>query len=1183
MECNNRGAFPEKMSEMQKEMEHLICALPGGVVRYRVEEGRFIPTYFSDGVAALLGYRRDEFEELIRCRVRDFFYEADLGRIREASANALRDGETLDISCRMRHRDGNFVWVHLNGRFLDVEPRGSRFYVVFTGMSEESRIFQSIADESADGIYVIGRENYELLYFNENKTLFASGVIKPGQTCYAALHGREKPCDDCFLKAGENGTSEGEMRVAENDKVCAYRCREFDWNGVPGYLVKIQDITAEVSMRREKERLEQYFQTLVKNLPGGIAVMCHGADGSVKPEYLSDGFAAMTGVTLEEAWELYRMDALAGVHPDDRTDVLEQMNACIAGNEKQNEMVYRLYRGGGGYIWVKTTLSIFPDGNGGTRVYGVYHDCTDEIEKQEQLRKKYNELLVQHYRMPGPNALLVGHCNITRGRIQEINDYTDSGLLEIFGANRENFFTGLSGLIQGEKQRRKFLDTYLDAAALAAYNRGEREKVQVCYMNLPREPRGRYVQIKMNMVKTPDTGDITGILTVQDITEDVIAERITKLLSVNRYDFVADVDFERNSYRVLTLSGENANQQISSRTYTEWIEEICGESVVLRDREQLREALCVQTISTNLRSQESYTVSYSVADGSGDIRTKNLTVSAVDAEIGRACITIIDITESLREQQGLLNMIAYTFDQANLVQVKSKKLCMYTRKTVLEKLSPYIIDDYDRAIEHFTSVYVQEEEREWLREQLKLEHIVEKLKERPSGYDFVFSYCTKDEVRYKQVNVLWGDENHSTVCIVRADVTEMLRAERQGKERLQEALNLAKEANRAKSDFLSAMSHDIRTPMNAVIGMNALALAHLDNKEKVRDCLQKISLSSRHLLSLINDVLDMSKIECSKITLHHMQIYLPELLRQISAILEPQARAAGLTYHVCQEHISHNYFYGDALRINQILINLISNAIKFTPEGGTVEFLTEERLPAERDGYVSYRFAVRDTGVGMTEDFLADIFEPFARSRGVEFVEGTGLGLSITKGLVELMEGSITVNSKVGEGTVFEVLLEFEMAREDGPRGKRLAETVQTKEQDLFAGRRFLIAEDNAINAEILCELLGLFGAETEVKKDGAQAVSAFEENEAGTYDAILMDIQMPRMNGYEASRVIRLMDRPDAGTIPIIAMTANAFAEDIQASMDAGMTAHVAKPIDIHILKTTLFHVLNDKTQQSL
>lgn len=1164
------------LKEAQLEMDHLVNSIPGGIASYRVEGGRFLLTYYSDGVPALSGHTREEYDALVRQDARDVIYEQDKERVMAASEAALVSGGVLDVSFRMRHKDGNLIWIHFNGRRMGPLMESTRFYAVFTGMSAETRLFQNIANETADGIYVIDKATYDLLYANESKHLFAQGGACLGQKCYTALHGNDAPCAFCTLQCHAPDGEEHGMVMSGDGRFYATRFRETDWNGIPAYVKYVRDVTEEVKTRQEKERLEQYFQTVVKNLPGGVAVVRCEQDGRMVPEYLSDGFAAMTGMSLEEAWRLYRQDAMAGVHPDDLETVNAQMAAYIASGDSHCEIVYRLKKGPHAYVWVKNTLSLIQNEGGENRVYAVYRDITKDLAEQERVRQQYKDLIVQHYQNPGPNALIIGHCNITRNRILEIIDHTDSALLDTFGSVREPFFTGLAGLIVEEADRQTFLNTYLNAPALAAFQRNDIEQIMECFVRLPKEPQGRYVQIQMNMVATPDSGDVTGILTVTDITERTITDRILHQLSATGYDLVVDVDLTQDRYTILSSNDKGGWAPPRRGCHSTWTASMLETRIVPRDREAYRTALDPVTMSQRLQQSGPYTFAYSMIDAHGDIRTKNMTVSAIDLRLGRICLSRADITASIREQQRLLRVIAYTFELAGFIDIRSNRLTMYTRQTVLENLAPYIVEHYDEVVGTFSSYYGTPESQDEIQAQLHLDTMLQRLTDRPTGYDIVFQYRSDDGPCYKQINVLWGDDSHKTVCLVRADVTDMLAAERQTKKALEQALSLAKEASQAKSAFLSAMSHDIRTPMNAIMGMTALAVAHLDDQERVADCLQKISISSKHLLSLINDVLDMSKIERSKITLNRMKISLPDLIEQISAIMAPQARAAGLRFTIRTAEVQHSCFYGDALRLNQILINILSNAVKFTAEDGQVDFLVEEIPPQHGADQVRYRFTIRDTGMGMSEDYLAHIFDPFTRSRRAAHIEGTGLGLSITKGLIDRMDGTIDVDSRVNEGTTFRVELEWDAVPAEEAAADTAAQTAGAGTEPLFTGRCFLVAEDNAINAEILCELLSMDGARTVVTPDGEQVVSAFRQAPAGTYDAVLMDIQMPQMNGYEATRAIRELPRADAKRIPIIAMTANAFTEDVQASLEAGMTAHVAKPIDIHVLRETLRSILD-------
>ncbi len=1163
------------LRETQSELNHLVNSIPGGIASYQIEGGRFIPVFYSDGVLALSGHTREEFEELICEDALDIIYEADRKRVMTMVKSAVESGDVLDISYRMHHKNGNLIWIHLNGRRMGPLAESVRFYAVFTGISGERQLFQMIAGEMVDGIYVIDRDNYDLLYANESRELFGKVTDMVGKKCHEALFGRPAPCESCVLETCLADGKEHELKIEGSDRFFSASFRETDWNGIPAYVEYVKDITEAVHSRREMERLEQYFQTMVRNLPGGVAVVRYNEDGSMIPEFMSNGFAIMTGMTLEEAWKLYQEDALTGVHPDDRGWLSRSMAEFAANDLDRIDLVYRLLKGDGNYVWVKNTLTMIQSEGGEKRVYASYHDMTAERDEQERIRQQYNEMILQHYLVPGPNALIVGHCNISQNRILEIIDHTDSDLLKTFSNSREAFFTGIGNLVVDETERKAFMDAYLNAPSLAAYAAGKTEVLLKCFIKLPREPVGRYVQFKVNLVATPDTGDITGVLTVTDITEQVISDRILHQLSLVSCDLVVDVDLRRDSCTVLSGMLDKKDTSPDRACHSERLAYMLQKQGVPGDRKRVSRMMDPAYMRERLQQDGSYSLSYSVVGEKEDISTKRLTVSAIDLRLDRVCLARADITDSVREQQGLLNVVAYTFELLAIINIDTGHLTLHTRETVLENLSPFTVDDYNEHIDQIAGSFgwnLTDAVCREIAEQMCLETMCGRLAENPSGYDFVLPFQTESGLRYKQINILWGDSEHKTVCMVRADVTDMLAEERQRKEELEEALIQAKQANLAKSDFLSSMSHDIRTPMNAIMGMTALAVAHIDDRDRLENYLEKISFSSKHLLSLINDILDMSKIERGKIVLNCANIVLTEIIEQLTSMLASQAEAAGLELEVHAEKLCHINFYGDALRINQILINILGNAIKFTPEGGRVGFQVEEIPPKEQENHVRYRFTVSDTGIGMKADFLSYIFEPFTRSGNTAYVEGTGLGLSITKGLVDLMQGEIAVSSREGKGTTFQVELEFEAVHAlETNTGEPEAACLETPGGKALDGCCFLVAEDNAINSEILCELLQMYGADSIVKTDGRQAVQAFQASVPGTYNAILMDIQMPVMNGYEAARAIRMADRADAATIPIIAMTANAFAEDIQSALAAGMNAHVAKPIDMKTLLVTL------------
>ena len=386
-----------------------------------------------------------------------------------------------------------------------------------------------------------------------------------------------------------------------------------------------------------------------------------------------------------------------------------------------------------------------------------------------------------------------------------------------------------------------------------------------------------------------------------------------------------------------------------------------------------------------------------------------------------------------------------------------------------------------------------------------------------------------------------------------------------------EALQTAENANKAKTDFLSNMSHDIRTPMNAIIGMTSLIRHDAGNKAKVIEYADKIDISSQHLLGIINDVLDMSKIEAGKTVFKYTDFSILDFITELNTIFHSQIDEKNQTLTIIKENIRHEWVNGDQVHLMQIFSNLVSNAVKYTQEGGKIQFLVEE-CETKSSVYAKYRFLVSDNGMGMSADFKDTIFDAFTRAESsmTNKIQGTGLGMAIAKNLVEAMGGTIDVESELGQGSCFEVLIDLRIAED------RFVSSAEQAEKDepagnVLKGMRFLCAEDNELNAEILMELLKIEGAECTICENGKRVLEAFEQSAPGDYDMILMDVQMPVMNGYEATKAIRRSSHELAKTIPIIAMTANAFSEDIQHSLAAGMNAHVSKPIEMKVLEKTI------------
>lgn len=1154
-----------ELKEAQQELDHMVNSIPGGIAVYRVADGKFKTKFYTDGVAALTGHTRAEYTEIVGEDSFNIVFDKDKRRIRNAVDIGMKNGSRIELSYRRMHKDGHPVWVHLSGKCTG-DVKNPEIYAVYTGMSAETKLYQNIANETADGIYVIDANNYDLLYANESVRLFMEQESNPvGKKCYAALHGKSAPCEFCTLAKHAADGQLHEMQIPGSDRKYSTRFRETDWNGIPAYIKYVSDVTEEDRVRRQKAQLEQYFQTMVKLLPGGVAVVHYDTRANKTiPEFISEGFVAMCGMTMQEAWQIYESDACMGVHPNDLQTVTQEVQRHLNDPSGTSfELVYRLRRHDGSYFWVKNTSTLirYQDGSE-PRIYSTYSDITDQINEQKRMRDLYNDMLFQHHRSKDPNLILAGHCSLTAKRVIQITDKTDSGLLDRFGSERDAFFTGLSEIIVDESERQAFLNEYLTAPLLEAFQRGENKHESDYFIQLPDEQTGRYVHLVVNLIKSPDTGDVMGILSMLDYTERRVSEKILHRLARTNYDFIGDIDLYHDQYKLISYDKSVFAIPNVEGSYSEQALRFLNSTVVPKDRAICERKLDPAYIKRKLADRESFSFHYTIVGENGETFTKNMIVFYIDKRLQRICLARTDISDSVREQRQLLNILAYTFDLACFIEVSSRSFTMHSRDTVLQNLAPYSFDSYDETSSKFTAHYGTEEDRKEIRKQFELDFMVKRLAENPMGYEFTFSLEEKGKIWHKQVNVLWGDENRRTICMVRADVTEVLNAEQRTKEHLKNALNIAQEANRAKTDFLSAMSHDIRTPMNAIVGMTDLAMKDRDNSDQIDESLSIIKNSSEHLLRLINDILDMSRIESGKMVLSKEPFSHAAELEKVVARAQALADRKNLKFRHSID-IRHNDCIGDAVRIQQILDNLIGNAVKFTPEGGEIALEVIE-LPQKNDTIGWYRYIVSDTGIGIDAESVQRIFEPFYRvgSPRLQRIEGTGLGLSIVKSIVDYKGGIMNVESRPDHGSRFLVDIPIHFAQatvqsheEDRDRGKDEAEDL--------AGAHILLVEDHPINQLVATKILERMHARVTIAENGEEGLRLFLTSEEDQYDAICMDIQMPVMDGYESAVAIRACDHPRAKSVPIIAMTANAFAGDVKKCLDVGMNAHIAKPIE--------------------
>ncbi len=786
-------------------------------------------------------------------------------------------------------------------------------------------------------------------------------------------------------------------------------------------------------------------------------------------------------------------------------------------------------------------------------------------------------------------------------------------------------------------------------------------------------------------------------------------ERSIGFFNAYSYIFVAAFYVDLTSGEFSVFNREDFFEQRYGReTNWSWFDDYIQTCIHADDQEKLRRASRTETMRARLQSEGRYAVTVRDLSVEGGRWLRFEVNRGIDAD--HATVSLMNVSEEkenkLRlEQMDIIEALSRDFTEIIRVDTRHDT---YTPV----KLRGKVMDEehrtsapYAESWERYIDKYVHPDDRQAARESLAADALERGVGE--SGILTVpFRVVRNDETHYCQAKVVAAGDRPGQLIMGFRNVDEEVREEEERRRVLQDALTAAEHANHAKTTFLNNMSHDIRTPMNAIIGFTALAAAHIDNKEQVADYLSKISVSSEHLLSLINDVLDMSRIESGKVQIEEKEVHLPDVLHDLRTIIQANVNAKQLDLFIDTADVVHEDIVCDKLRLNQILLNLISNAVKFTRPGGMLSVRVIEKPGAPKD-HADYEFRVKDSGIGMGKEFQTHIFEAFARERTstVSGIQGTGLGMAITKHIVDMMGGTIEVESEPGKGTEFTVSLRFRVCGspakyEPIPKlmglhalvadddfntcasvtrmlatiGMRAEWTTSGREAVLrtqlavengdefsayiidwmmpdmngietvrrirkligdskpiivltaydwtdieeearkagvtafcskplfmselrdaltrpfqiereeepresapaFTGKRLLLVEDNALNREIAIAILEDAGFELDVAEDGTVAVEKIAASRPGRYDLVLMDIQMPIMNGYEATRRIRALGDKAKAAVPIYAMTANAFEEDRQKAMDAGLNGHIAKPIDVKNLMDILHSALD-------
>ncbi len=679
--------------------------------------------------------------------------------------------------------------------------------------------------------------------------------------------------------------------------------------------------------------------------------------------------------------------------------------------------------------------------------------------------------------------------------------------------------------------------------------------------------------------KNPYAHVLTKILQEKRDTEQFLRMIAPQYLGVyvvdKETDFVRDIlgpDYFRK-----IVKEENGS-------YSEGLKIYRDRFVVKEDRAVIQEVLDYDYIYEVLWSGRKIDRSYQKTDGNR-VSLKIARYSSNDEEKNLSLWIFKDegIEYKLQKQRKMMEALSIDYTavfECDLLRDSIRPLTMketshsFYHKDHMVSFSQWIAYSYDHVV-------VKDSAPQFL-EEFTPAHLIEYFKDHDSLITRHRTLPDRRGVEYFEMRVIPVSKEKTSYKVLLAyrPIDDIVKSEKKQQEELSRALNAAEQSNRAKTTFLNNMSHDIRTPMNAIVGFTALAREHMDQRERVEEYLSKITTSSAHLLSLINDILDMSRIESGSVKLDERPVHMPDLLDDLQSMMQGLADDKKQELYIDTVDIEHEDVIVDRLRLNQVLLNIISNAIKFTPKGGAISIRLLER-PCLRKGYTTYEFSVKDTGIGMSQEFLTHVFDTFARehSSTVSGIQGTGLGMAITKNIVELMGGKITAESQEGRGSEFIVsldvkLTDLEKAEESDPESKKRPNAeVESGQKQIYdyRGKRVLLVDDNELNREIATALLEDVGMEVDCAGDGIEAIDIIAQSPWDRYDLIFMDIQMPKMDGYTATREIRTLSDGRKSMIPIVAMTANAFEEDKRKSYQSGMNGHISKPISIELIAKVL------------
>ena len=1034
--------------------------------------------------------------------------------------------------------------------------------------------YEKILDSIPEtGIYVVREDNHEILYFNR-RIQEMEPMVRRGMTCDGLwVHS----CANCPLLT--MGDKEENRAVSYNSpvgKAVDLVAKKIMWGDeIPAVLVTVAPHMDEVS--------PVYRKILRVNLTRNNFEI-------VKPA-AEDWFADEGQYTFSQWLERFTKGDI--IHPDDTDRFLsfthpDYLKSALLTGRKMMFCSYRR-RSPDGFRW--NLMEVVPDSAYTDReqVILLYMKDVQDMLKESLELDEASVRLQEVTRTLGEQNLGVYAIDLNEGKVSLIREagYSQEG----WASQTLMWDVVLSSRLVSQihaENREKFSEQFSIEGLRRARDEGLNKTDMLCRWKDGEDYR--YVAVIAYFGRNQGTRG-HAVLALQDVDkrvrqEQALSQRDVQMAAIlkSRFGVMTTVYLDSDRCERFWLTENAETQHAVSGRYTRYYERALENVVYPEDAEGFRKVMA----PGHLREMAQCTQDY--AEELCQYRMNRPQVQWLEQHVTyirrgeQVLINILgrDITKEklqeearlkdAQEQAGIIGSLSSMFFATYYADLEKGNFRSVSQLGEVEKILGKETD-YMTALRIYAETFVHPEDRADYLHIMSARNLSQVLGQDQPFVTFAYrknpGHMGAGQEGWIRATAVMAQADSSGkakgVVYAAQDVTKSKRKEMREQRAIQAACEAANHANASKSEFLSRMSHDIRTPMNGIMGMTKIAADHVEDHEKVRDCLGKITASGSSLLSLVNEILDMSELEAGNVDLVADEFRISDLIQELAASLQPQIEEKGMKLVIPPVEVEHEEVIGDRGRISQAFLNILGNSIKFTPQGGHLGLTAIER-ETKKYGCCFYDFIFEDDGIGMTEEFLPHIYEPFSRAEDsrVSRIEGTGLGMTIAQNIVHMMGGSIKVASTLGKGTRVTVTLLLKLRKYTGKNSETAPETGENAADARFRGRRILLVEDNIINQEIAMEIIGSTGASVECASNGKEGLERFETRPEGYFDLVFMDIQMPVMNGYEAARAIRKLPRGDALSVPIVALSANAYAEDVAASREAGMNAHMTKPLEI-------------------